>query len=149
MSDKGVHTSSAVTCKSTRRMIGTGLVQIAFRTTIGAVMPLCSCRPAVNVAFRASLSQTIDGKLFPKEQRLVVFPRVDSRCDVSCAASIRCRSPRRSFRACDDSSCYHAEPTTDAKTADVQRLNHIHSLRQLKEGLPSSSVARLPEGLPE
>lgn len=78
-----------------------------------------------------------EGKPLPKNQHLVVFPGMELTLGVPCQALLLfdAEFPEDLFSLAMNALAISPSPATEAKTAEVQRLNHILSLRDLKQEL--------------
>jgi len=85
-----------------------------------------------------------NGKPLHKDQRLVVFPGMELTLGVPCQALLIFDAdfPEDLFSLAMNALTITPNPETDAKTAPVHRLNHLQSLRQLKEELDKHSYLR-------
>jgi len=85
-----------------------------------------------------------NGQLLPKEQRLTVFPGMELTLGVPCQALLifDAAFPDDLFQLATTALALTPSAATEAKTAPVQRLNHIQSLRQLKDELDKHTFLR-------
>jgi DNA repair ATPase RecN len=84
------------------------------------------------------------GKPLPKEQRLVVFPGMELTLGVPCQALLLfdAEFPEDVFALAMNALAITPSPATEAKAAEVQRLHHIQSLRQLKDEIDKHTYLR-------
>ena len=85
-----------------------------------------------------------EGKPLPANQRLVVFPAMELTLGVPCQALLifDATLPDDLFALAMNALAITPSATTEAKTAPVARLNHIQSLKQLKEELDKHAFLR-------
>ena len=85
-----------------------------------------------------------NGQLLPKEERLIVFPGMELTLGVPCQALLifDASFPDDLFQLATPALASTPSAATEAKTAPVQRLNHIQSLKQLKEELDKHTFLR-------
>ena len=94
---------------------------------------------------RAAAEETDgEGRPLPKEQQLVVFPGMELTLGVPCQALLLFDAdfPDDLFDLAMKALAITQNPADEAKTAEVQRLHHIQSLRQLKEELDKHTYLR-------
>jgi chromosome segregation protein len=94
---------------------------------------------------RAALEETDSaGKPLPKDQQIVVFPAMELTLGVPCQALLLFDGdfPDDLFSLAMTALTITPSPATETSTAPVQRLNHIQSLRQLKEELDKHAYLR-------
>jgi hypothetical protein len=85
---------------------------------------------------RAATDETDEqGQSLPKERRLVVFPGMELTLGVPCQAIIifDAEFPTDLFSLAMTALTITPSAATELRTAQVKRLDHINSLRQLKE----------------
>ena len=85
-----------------------------------------------------------EGKALPREQQLVVFPGMELTLGVPCQGLLifDANFPDDLFALAMNALTIAPRAVTEAKTAEVQRLNHIQSLKQLKEELDKHTFLR-------
>ena len=85
-----------------------------------------------------------NGKPLPQEERLVVFPGMELTLGVPCQALLLFDAsfPHDMFALAMTALALRPHPDDDAKTAPVQRLDTIQSLKQLKEKLDEHTYLR-------
>jgi type III restriction enzyme len=94
---------------------------------------------------RAAQEETdAQGDQLPEESRLVVFPGMELTLGVPCQALLIFDAdfPDDLFSLAMTALAITPSPSTDAKTAQTVRLNHISSLKQLKEELDKHTYLR-------
>jgi chromosome segregation protein len=88
---------------------------------------------------RQAAAQETDpqGKTLSKEQRLVVFPGMELTVGVPCQALVIFDAdfPADLFSLAMTALTLTPSPAQESRTAEIQRLHHIQSLRQLKQEL--------------
>lgn len=84
------------------------------------------------------------GRSLSKERRLVVFPGMELTLGVPCQALLLfdAEFPNDLFSLAMTALTINPSPAIEAKTAQVERLQKIHSLKQLKEKLDEHSYLR-------
>jgi len=84
------------------------------------------------------------GKALPRDRQLVVFPGMELTLGVPCQALLLFDAalPDDLFPLALNALAIAPSPATGAKSAEVQRLNHIQSLKQLKEELDKHAYLR-------
>ncbi len=85
-----------------------------------------------------------EGNTFPKDRQLIVFPGMELTLGVPCQALLIFDAdfPEDLFSLAMTALAITPSPETDAKTAPTERLNHISSLKQLKEKLDEHTYLR-------
>ena len=85
-----------------------------------------------------------DGMLLPEEQRLVVFPGMELTLGVPCQALLLfdAEFPEDLFALAMNALAIPPNDPTEAKTAQTRRLDHITSLKGLKEALDTHKFLR-------
>jgi hypothetical protein len=94
---------------------------------------------------RAAEEETDErGAPFVKERRLVVFPGMELTLGVPCQALLIFDAdfPGDLFSLAMTALTINPSPNGDAKTANTERLQNIHSLKQLKEKLDEHTYLR-------
>jgi type III restriction enzyme len=94
---------------------------------------------------RAAVEETDpNGKPLPKEQQLVVFPAMELTLGVPCQTLLLFDAdfPEDLFSLAMTALTITPNSPTESKTAQVQRLNHITSLRELKAELDKHTFLR-------
>jgi chromosome segregation protein len=84
------------------------------------------------------------GTPLPKQERIVVFPGMELTLGVPCQALLIFDAdfPADLFALAMTALAINPNPNGDAKTANVERLQHIHSLKQLKDKLDEHTYLR-------
>ncbi|WP_197520925.1 PHP domain-containing protein [Bradyrhizobium icense] len=84
------------------------------------------------------------GTPLPKQERLVVFPGMELTLGVPCQALLIFDTdfPADLFSLAMTALAINPSPNGDAKTANVERLQNIHSLKQLKDKLDERTYLR-------
>jgi chromosome segregation protein len=85
----------------------------------------------------AAQETDLKGKPLSKEQRLVVFPGMELTVGVPCQALVIFDAdfPADLFSLAMTALTLTPNPAQESRTAEIQRLHHIQSLRQLKQEL--------------